>query len=109
MLPRRVNSANDTFALSFSLGTRIIKNNIFWNACSIGSGAGKNYAIRTDTTGLTSDYNDLYVTGSSAVLGRYGGTDELTLANWQAATAEDAHSISINPQFINPTGDACTF
>jgi hypothetical protein len=105
-----VNSGNDTFAFgSFSSGTRIFKDNIFWNARSIASGGGKNCAIRTNTTaGLTGDYNDLYVTGSSGVVGRYGGTDELTLANWQAATLQDAHSISMDPQFINPTGNATT-
>ena len=102
------NSGNDTLALSFAQGTRIIKNNIFWNARNISSGIGKNYAIRTDTAGLTSDYNDLYVSGTAGVVGRYGGTDELTLANWQAATGQDAHSISMNPEYINPTGNGNT-
>jgi hypothetical protein len=102
------NANNDTFAFAnFSSGTRIFKDNIFWNARSDASGTAKNYAIRTGTsTGLTSDYNDLYVTGTGGVLGYFNGADRLTLADWQAATGQDAHSISMNPQFINPTGNA---
>ena len=105
-----VNANNDTFAFSSNTNAaRIFQDNIFWNARSNASGSAKNYAIRTGTqAGLTSDYNDLYVTGTGGVLGNYGGTDELTLANWQAATGQDTHSISMNPQYINPTGDANT-
>jgi hypothetical protein len=103
------NANNDTYAFSFSSGTRIFQDNIFWNARSDASGTAKNYAIRTGTTAtLTSDYNDLYVTGTGGVLGYYNGADRLTLADWQAATGQDAHSISMNPQFINPSGNAST-
>ena len=105
-----VNANNDTFAFaSFTSGTRIFKDNIFWNARSNASGGAKNYAIQSgNAAGLTTDYNDFYVTGTGGVLGRYQGADEQTLANWQAATGQDAHSISMNPQYINPTGSANT-
>jgi len=106
-----VNADVDTDALiSFNSNTRIFKDNVFWNARSNASGGTKNYAIVFFNTSPlpTSDYNDLYVTGTGGVLGRFAGADRLTLADWQAATGQDAHSISLNPQFINPTGNANT-
>ena len=96
------NANNDTMAFAnFSSGTRIFKNNIFWNARSSASGSAKNYAIYVfgTVTGLTSDYNDLYATGTNGYVGRISPNgDQLTLANWQAATVQDAHTISLNPQ-----------
>jgi trimeric autotransporter adhesin len=107
-----VNASNDTMAFAdFSSGTRIFKDNIFWNARSSASGVAKNYAIYVNQTapppGLTSDYNDLYATGTNGFVGRLCcSVDYQTLAAWQAASGQDAHSISMDPQFINPTGDA---
>jgi hypothetical protein len=109
-----VNANNDTMAFGdFTSGTRIFKNNIFWNARSSTSGGAKNYAIYVNQTpppaGLSSDYNDLYATGMNGFVGRLCcSVDYQTLAAWQAATSQDAHSISTNPQFINPTGNAIT-
>ena len=109
-----VNANNDTMAFAdFTSGTRIFKNNIFWNARSSTSGGAKNYAIYVNQTppppGLSSDYNDLYATGINGFVGRLApGVDYLTLAAWQAASGQDAHSISIDPQFINPIGNATT-
>ena len=108
-----VNANSDTMAFgNFSSGTRTFKNNIFWNARSnAAGGTTKNYAIYVNGTvsGLSSDYNDLYATGTNGYVGRTSTNgDLLTLAAWQAATAQDAHSISMNPQYINPTGDANT-
>jgi hypothetical protein len=92
-------------------GTHIYKDNIFWNARHNGAGGTtKNYAIYFVGTVSTvsSDYNDLYATGTNGYVGHSASIDYLTLANWQAATSQDAHSISMDPQFINPTGDANT-
>lgn len=106
-------STQTTFAFVSNVVTnaRNYRDNIFWNARSNGSGAGKNYAIAVGGTGvnpagLTSNFNDLYATGTSSFVGLYNATDQLTLANWQAATGQDANSISADPQFRNVTGDA---
>jgi hypothetical protein len=109
-----INANNDTMAFAdFSSGTRIFKNNIFWNARSSSSGGAKNYAIYVNQAppppGMSSDYNDLYATGTNGFVGRLCcGVDYPTLAAWQAASGQDAHSISMNSQYINPTGDANT-
>ena len=92
---------------------RNIKNNIFDNARSNASGTGKNYAIGVggiapNPIGLTSNNNDLYVSGTGGFVGLYNSVDQTTLANWQAATGVDAASISSDPLFVNPTGNAST-
>ena len=111
-----VASSSNTFA--FNSGTitttRNFKNNIFVNARSNASGAGKNYAITVGGTtvnpgGLTSNFNDLYVSGTGGVLGVYNAVDQATLANWRTATGLDASSISADPLFVNPTGTSSTF
>jgi len=59
------------------------------------------YAIRIyPGTGTTCDYNDLYA--PSGYVGMYGANDYQTLAQWQAASGFDTHSISANPNFITP-------
>src|SRR6185312_7105871 len=105
-----VASASTTFGFvsNVTSGTRNYKDNIFWNARSNASGTGKNYAIAlSGLPGATSNYNDLYADGVGGFVGLFGG-DQLTLANWQAATGQDANSISANPLFVNPTGTAAT-
>ena len=105
-----VASSSNTFACfgNVTTGTRFYEDNIFWNARSNASGTGKNYAIGLiGLPGLTSNYNDLYATGVGGFVGSFSG-DQLTLANWQAATGRDANSISADPQFINPNGNAAT-
>jgi hypothetical protein len=92
---------------------RIIKNNIFYNARSTTSGAGKNYAIGVagtapNPTGLTSNFNDLYATGTAGFVGLFNTVDRTTLANWQSATGQDANSISADPLFVSPNGTATT-
>jgi hypothetical protein len=107
-------ASSDSFAfVSDQAGnTRNFKDNIFWNARS-NTVSGNNYAIHVggtgvNPTGLSSDYNDLYATGTRGFVGHYSSVAYLTLANWQTATGQDAHSISADPLFINPTGNAAT-
>jgi hypothetical protein len=51
---------------------------------------------------LTSDYNDLYYEPNQYnCLVRAGGTDYLTLAEWQA-TGQDLNSVTEMPNFISP-------
>ncbi|MBK7244875.1 MAG: HYR domain-containing protein [Saprospiraceae bacterium] len=91
-----------------------IKNNILG---SIGNnGTGNNYAIGlayTSTVGnyanLTSDYNNFFFApggGSLSGIGvvgalATGGTQKLTLANWQAETGRDLNSINVTPLFVS--------
>jgi hypothetical protein len=92
-------------ALSIDAGSSnlTVVNNIFRNE-AVG---GVRYAVysQTPATGFTViDYNDYYIGApapGSSVIGFITGTDYLTLANWQAATGQDAHSISTNPFFFS--------
>lgn len=93
-----------TYALlSAGTGTRAIQNNIFWNARSNSAGSAKHFAIRYATaTGLTCSFNDILATGTGAVLGNIGGTDNTSLA------ALSSNSIGADPVFINATGNAAS-
>ncbi|MFL6334266.1 MAG: Ig-like domain repeat protein [Pyrinomonadaceae bacterium] len=110
-----VASSSPTYAFNGSAltSTRSYVDNIFWNARSNASGAGKNYAYAIAGTapnpaGLTSNYNDLFASGTGGFVGQFNALDQATLANWQAATGQDANSISVNPSFVNPNGSATT-
>ncbi|MEO0076581.1 MAG: choice-of-anchor J domain-containing protein, partial [candidate division WOR-3 bacterium] len=82
-----------------------VKNNIIFNNRSQISGNGKHYAIYCAdiASGFISDYNDLYVTmpgNNGQFIGYWNGICT-TLANWQSASLQDYHSISLNPNFQN--------
>jgi hypothetical protein len=111
-----VGGAANTFAFqsAITLNTRNYLDNIFWNNRSNGgSGTGKHYAIKVggsaaNPAGLTSNYNDLLANGTGGVLGLFNAVDQPTLAAWRTATGQDLLSLSGNPQFIAPNGDAAT-
>ena len=106
-----VASSSNTFAFvsNVTTGTRNYIDNIFDNSRSNGSGAGKNYAISlAATAGAACDYNDLYAGGVGGFVGLFSAMDQLTLANWQAATTLDANSISGDPLFLMPNGTGAT-
>jgi hypothetical protein len=74
-----------------------IKNNIFYldnNTRYVYQEVGGSYAF---------DYNLLYATSGSLRI-RWGNTEYTTLAAFQAATGQDAHSIYANPLLVNPGG-----
>ena len=76
-----------------------VKNNIF----SISrSGTGNKYGIylATTGTGITSDYNSFWNTGTNAFIG-YDGTNRISLSNWQISTTFDINSLSTNPFYTN--------
>ena len=96
--------ANNSYALfSFSsVATGSINSNIFVNTRSnSGTASGSHYAINlAGATAPTSmNYNNYYVSGTGTVLGRFNSVDQTTLAAWQTATAKDANSLNIDPQF----------
>jgi parallel beta-helix repeat protein len=73
----------------------IVKNNAVHQ-----TGTTDAYAIRIyPGTGTTCDYNDFYAPNGDV---GYCGNVRHTLADWQAATGFDLHSISANPNFITP-------
>lgn len=74
------------------------KNNIF--AYTGSNTSGRAFYVGTPAMVSSSDYNDLYSTGTS--LG-YWSVAQANLATWQAASLQDANSISSNPNFISAT------
>lgn len=109
-------SGRDTYALwAHDAGSpRTYLDNVLMNARSNGTGDGTHYAVRYDTFASddTSDHNDLYASGTGGVVGlaEVGGvpTDYPTLADWQAGTGLDLHSISADPRFVNQDGGVAT-
>ena len=94
-----------TFAFNRSTdNTYISNNNIFVNSRT--GGSGSQYALYSlSTTGYTSDYNDLYATGTTP--GHWGiantTNDVSNLTAWKAVTLQDNNSISVDPLFTSPT------
>jgi len=96
-----------TYALysNGSLNTRNIRNNIFTNARSGGTG-GSHYAVRVASPiGITIDYNDYYSPGTNGKLGMMLTTDKTSLLDWQNATGHDENSVAINPVFSTAGGN----
>ncbi len=86
-----------------------LRNNIIVNT---GSNGAINVAIGlaySTFTNLTSNNNDLFVSGTGAVIGQTvslantGGTIHTTLANWTTNTTQDAASLNVSPVFTSTT------
>ena len=106
---------SNTFAFTSAItaGTRNYINNILVNTRSNGAGTGKHYAIALGGTapnpaGASSNYNDLSVTGTGGFVGLYNGVDQAAIANWRTATGLDFQSISADPMYLTPNGNAAT-
>ncbi len=87
-----------------------VRNNAFSNTMtSTHTGVeGNNYAVYSisATPFSTINNNDYYVTSATAAVGKfigYLGSSKATLADWQAATTQDANSLAVNPQFNSNT------
>ena len=86
------------------------RDNILFNSQTT-SGTGKSYAVGlaySTFTNLTSDNNDLFVSGANTFIGQTGGlgtigTDHPTLASFAGATSKDINSITVDPQFTSTT------
>ncbi|MGN6519130.1 MAG: beta strand repeat-containing protein, partial [Dokdonella sp.] len=106
-----VASASNTFGLvsNVTTGTRNYIDNIIWNARSNASGTGSNYAISLAAiTGATTNFNDLYASGTGGITGSLAATDAPTLAAWQLSSGQDANSISSDPLFAAANGTFST-
>jgi hypothetical protein len=83
--------------------TRSIKNNIFYNVRTT-SLTAKQYSVRlANTTGLTIDNNNYYVSGSTSYIALFAGADKQLLSDLKASTTQDANSVSLNPNFVSTT------
>ncbi len=96
----RVGSATaGTAALRVNSGSLFdvhLRNNLFIND-------GGGYALKDpDANIASSDYNDLYTTGSD--LADWDGTDYATLAGYKSASGLDAHSVSEAITFVDILG-----
>lgn len=110
------------FYLPITGGQKIlVQNNLFTNATSQPNGTvAKHYTwwsngvSSTGPTGSISNFNDLFISnqvGSTGFIGFLNGAaagskEQATLANWQAATSQDASSVSLDPVFtasLKPT------
>jgi parallel beta-helix repeat protein len=85
--------------LGYSVNT-VVKNNILYQGAAGGPTTAKYAIILTPYPmyATVSDYNDLYAPNVN--VGLYEVARQ-TLANWQAATGLDAHSISHDPNFVS--------
>ena len=73
-------------------------NNILW------AQAGYDIAVAANSeVGFQSDYNDLYTTGAGN-LGSWEGHTISSLVDWFYELGLDGHSITTNPEFVNPAG-----
>jgi len=83
----------------------VTKNNIFVNNISTSDAVAKAYIIQdaNATSYLTSNNNDLVATGTNAVFGIFGTTDQLTFEDWKTATGQDANSTLFVPTFVSET------
>ncbi|MEI6347430.1 MAG: hypothetical protein WCP69_05745 [Bacteroidota bacterium] len=81
---------------------RNYRNNILSNTRSGGS-TGKHYALYlVNTSNLTINYNDYYVSGTNGVLGYING-DKTTLTTIRFATNQNVNSLSVNPNILGGT------
>ena len=100
-----VTGASNSRAYNWSIAsTSKVRNNIFVNARS--GGSGKHYAIAYNTTyaNITSDYNCIYNAGGTGNVFGYDGTiDRATIAAFRTATGKETNSVNGNPQFASTT------
>lgn len=85
-----------------------IRSNIFANFTGAQAGIAKHYTWMSPTAGSVgnvgsvSNYNDLFIANATnGFVGLGGAIDQATLANWQAASLQDANSVSADPQYNN--------
>ena len=87
-----------------AVGGTTFKNNIIGQANGASTGSGSEVLVSSGSHFAASDYNDWYHSAGGNFMS-YQGT-ALSFAGWQKATAQDAHSLSVNPQFVSssPSG-----
>jgi len=80
-----------------SAGVYDVKNNVIINTYD----AVASYGVYKKLGTLTSDYNDIYLSGSNAKAGYWTSADVTTFADWQTASGQDVHSVSKAVEFTS--------
>ncbi len=76
--------------------------NIFSNTRSNGAGTGFHYGTQFNAvTGIVSNGNDFYGTGTGYQMGAIGVTNYNSVSAWTAATTFDANSFGVDPFFTS--------
>jgi hypothetical protein len=85
-------------------GGTTFKNNIVGQANGASTGSGSEVLVSSGSYFAASDYNDWYHAAGGNFMS-YRGT-AYNFAGWKAATGQDAHSLSVDPQFVSssPSG-----
>jgi len=88
------------FNKSYTGGTVVLYNNIFFNARTGGTGTGKHIALYVaNTAGLTSDYNIFHAPNTNGVLCMSGTTAYTTIVDWRTFSGTDPNTANANPTF----------
>jgi hypothetical protein len=104
-----VNDNNNTYAYQRIAGTVAInlRNNIFHNERSNGSGSGSHFSIGLNaSTGAISNYNIYKTDGNGGNVGQIGATPYQALIDWQGVFSNDVNSLYGPVAFVNATGNA---
>ncbi len=94
------------FGEKTNIGNIFVRDNVFSNTATNGT----HYCVVTPTSSLGGssgvwNNNVYYVTGGTGFTGSYNSFDELALANWQAASGQDASTRGEDPKFVSATSD----
>jgi hypothetical protein len=105
--PKNYSSAAMVISASNLNHTATVKNNILVNHNVAASASNFSFALcdfNTSALKLTSDYNDLYVSGAGSYIGwsSVNNTFSSTLAAWKTNTGKDQNSVSVLPVFADP-------
>lgn len=105
--PKNYSSAAMIISSSNLNHTATVKNNILVNHITSASTSNFAFAIcdfNTSALKLTSDYNDLFVSGTGSYIGwsSVNNTFSSTLAAWRSNSGKDQHSVSVAPVFVSP-------
>jgi hypothetical protein len=93
-------SVGDAISVQGSTQNIKLKNNLLW----VEAGYDINVASGAQG-GVASDYNLLYHgPDSNAHVGFWNNANQDTLAAWQTASSQDAHSLATQPQFVDRDG-----
>lgn len=107
-------TTSNTFCLSSNSAgnTRSFRNNILYTTRSGGS-TGKHYAIAVGGSGaapagLTLNHNLYLASGSNTFTALYDGLDLSAISDLVSTIGLDANSVSCDPRFISPNGNAAS-
>ena len=91
-------TTGDAIVLENSSENISLRNNILWTQ------NGYDLNVNPDSeVGISSDFNDLYSTAAGDI-GLWEGLAFTALDDWFYELGLDAHSLDVDPKFINPAG-----